>query len=185
MKPWQKILFALFCVVAVIYFLMMGIRIYIEKKIMSRLGTEGKIQYEDWRTRKLSFAPEEIEARPFQEKTLKAAATFYKIWDEKKQEAKNLNQKYKMYEAKMSGQNIQDTSHPPMDTSTTSTESQTNESSYDDIEDFYKDLPQFEDLITAFEEMVNQPDYEIDAITAEGDPWVDRKSTRLNSSHRV
>jgi len=164
MKPWQKILFALFCVVAVIYFLMMGIRLYIEKKIMSRLGAEGKIQYEDWRTRKLSFAPEDIEAMPFQEKTLEAAERFYKIWDEKKEDARNLEQKYKMYKTKMSEKNDQDTS-------TTSSQSLAKEREYRNIEDFYEELPPFESLITAFEEMVNQPDYEIDVITAEGDPW--------------
>ena len=172
MKSWQKIVFSLFCVVAVIYFLMMGIRIYIEKKIMSRLGTEGKIQYEDWRTRKLSFAPEDLEANPFQEKTIQAAGRFYKIWEEKKQEAVNLDGKYKMYKTKISGQKEMDQIPPAMETPTTTTKSQANQRAYNNIEDFYKDLPQFEALIAAFVEMVKQPDYEIDAVTSDSDPWM-------------
>jgi hypothetical protein len=172
MKPWQKAVFSIFCVIAVIYFLFLGIKVFVEKKVFSKMPPDVKKEYEVWQTKKLSFNPADLEAKPFQKQTIETAQTFSVIWREKKKEALELAQKYKTFQTQAPGGKVSIASSPPSDEITTSTQSQTNQGEYKTIEDFSGDLSQLDSLTSALETLVRMPDYEIDVLMLETDPMI-------------
>ncbi len=137
----EKFFISITLLVIFIGLLIFGIKIYIEKQVMSGLSPEQKKVYDDFLTKPLNFEPAELQVQPFNSDTIQAARTFMNLWETHAESARDLVYRF---------QDLKGTGHSTTDTP--------------DYEAILKELNTFSSLIEAFEYLVTRPDYEIDSI---------------------
>jgi|GEM_PF-1393735 len=137
----HKFLTIFISILVLLFLVHLGLRIFVEQKVFSKMGPGGEKDYKKWVTEEVIIDPSEIKAPPFLPETEKAAQNFREQWEELKERALDISSKYRDY--------LRSEDKPTTQ-----------------LEALFKELPEMQPLLSAMEELSQQPDYEIEALAA-------------------
>jgi len=124
----------------IVVILSLGVMVYISHRLWSRLPPFERMEYKEWREKKFKITPQDIESPVFTAETVKAAKVFDNMF-------KKDRNKFTRFSSQIDSWYV--------DRQTTSPAA---------LDALFVKLPEVEPFISAFERLVNQPDYEFDAM---------------------
>ncbi|MCX7001308.1 MAG: hypothetical protein NT106_13600 [Candidatus Sumerlaeota bacterium] len=130
----------------VVVILSLGVMVYISHQVWSRLTPAQRMEYKEWHEKKIKITPQGIESPAFTAETIESAKVFDDIFEKDRYKFMKFSSQIDLWY---------------VDRQTTNTAA---------LDALFAKLPEVEPFISAFERLVNQPDYEFDAIiVAPGD----------------
>ena len=156
---------------------------HIQRKLIKDLTPEQLEHYNKWRTEKITFPEEALEANPFSDSTKKAVKNFRQTWNTYKENAFNLNERFSIAK----GENI--SRIPPVKDIRKALDNKDMEKFYSllsekwerkttgslELKDLFSEVHNFDPLITAYQDVVLNRDYEIDAFAEGIDPAINQE----------
>ena len=153
---------------------------HIERKLFKDFPPE---LYNKWRTEKITFPEEALEASPFSDSTKKAVKNFRETWIKYKKDTPNLLERFIIAQ----GRKISYV--PPIEDIRTALDNNDMEKFWSilsedsekkttgslELQDLFSEVHNFDPLIKAYQDVVFNQDYEIDAFAEGVDPATDQK----------
>ena len=140
-KKEKGCLLFLLVICTILVVLIMGVKLFIHYRAFSHLSPEQRQEYEKWLHEKIIFPSEDIIVLPFEQSTIQASTALKEQWDKHDKAALQLAQQYNT---------IKNTEPGDLPES--------------DIIALKENLTTFQPLLEAFRSVIDQPDYEIEAL---------------------